>query len=109
MNLPEHVDISTDSIPQYQEFPGLRNFACRAALVGGMVSGEYHIKPLIHINISVLISIMNGVIENATFAVIDPEGILNLEWPIIMKISSILGNEVIEDSLRDIDRFLERK
>lgn len=107
MNLPEHIDVNTESIPQYQVFSGLKNLACRAVIVGGKLTNEYHVKPLKAMHPSMLANVMRGIIDEPEFMLTDPDGLLKLEWPIMMKISSIIGNEIIEDTLKEVDQFLE--
>jgi hypothetical protein len=109
LKLPEGIDIRTDSIPQYQVFTGLKNLACRAVIIGGKVTNEYHVKPLKAMNPASLATIMRGIVDESEFTLTDPDGLLKLEWPIMMKISSIIGNEIIEDTLKEVDQYLEVK
>lgn len=104
---PDEIEISSDQIPKYQEFVGLKNFACRAIIAGGKMTNEYHVKPIGRISPTSLAAVMRGIIDESEFTLTDPDNLLKLEWPIMMKVSSILGNEIIEDTLKEVDKFLE--
>ena len=103
------INLDKDCVPTYQVFSGLKNLACRAVISGGNLTNEYHIKPLVRINLSVFASIISGIVDDATLSITDPDGLLKLEWPVFMKIESVLGNEIIEDTLKKIDLYLEEQ
>lgn len=107
MNIPEEIKVTQDQIPRYHVFEGLKNFACRVIIVGDKATNEYHVKPIKQVSISNLATIMRGIIDESEFTLTDPDNLLKLEWPIMMKVSSILGNEIIEDTLKEVDKFLE--
>lgn len=109
ISMPNEIEVSSDNVPQYQVFQGLKNLACRAVIVKGKPMNEYHVKPLRNMNAASLATVMRGIVDESEFVLTDPDGLLKLEWPIMMKISSIIGNEIIEDTLKEVDKFLEGK
>lgn len=108
LELPDGIDVDAGNIPTYLVFTKLKNIACRAIIVNGKNSGMYHIKPIKMMPIPSLVTIMRGIVDDSRFDLTDPDGLLKLEWPIMMTIESILGNEIIEDTLKQVDEYLER-
>jgi hypothetical protein len=99
------VIITPDQIPEYQEYSGLKNIACRAVLSN---PGEYHVKSLcVSINTLRLIHIISGMIDETELTIIDPDNLLKLEWTVAMKVNSIFVNECIEEYLKRVDDYLE--
>jgi hypothetical protein len=94
----------------YSPIEDLKNFACRAVYVDGKSEGIYHIKVLKKdLRPSVLCAVIVGMVENASTEIIDPDGTLKLEYPISMKVESILSNEIIEDSLKEVDQIIDKE
>ena len=92
----------------YTTIPGLKNIACRIVAVNGKTNGEHHVKPIrLGLTSQKLISILSGMIEDSTVSLIDPENLLRLEYPIAIKIDSVIGAELIEDYMKDVDSYLE--
>ena len=108
LNLPGDIGIKPSQIPEYQVFTGLKNFACRGVIINQKSINEYHVKPIKQISPLTLINIMSGIIDETRFTLTDPDDLLKLEWPICMNVDSVLGNDIIEDYLKEVDDFIER-
>lgn len=106
--LSKMADVNTSKKDiKYFDLPAFRNFKCRGVLIDEKSNGEYHIKTLkSDLKPSYLCALISGTVENASLVLTDPDGTLKLEYPICMKIESILSNEIIEDSLREVDKIL---
>ncbi len=91
----------------YFNLGSFRNFSCRGVLIDDKPNCEYHIKLLRpDLKLSYLYAVILGAIENVSLEIADPDKTLNLEYPMFMKVESILSNEIIEDSLREVDNIL---
>ena len=100
MDLPEQVVFGEESIPKYVEYGFLKNFQCRN-VIG---TNEYHIK--YSGDYARLASILNGIIGEASFSILDKENLLKLEWRLAMKVDSVFANEMIETFLQKADDYL---
>ena len=107
LGLPDSIEPVEKKKIEYFELTGFKHFACRGVLIDGKPNCEYHIKTLTpDIRVSLLCALISGTVENVSLNIVDPDGVLKLEYPIWMKVESILSNEIIEDSLKDVDDLL---
>lgn len=97
--------ISKDQIPEYDLMGDLDSMACRAVLIEGKPSGEYHVKSE-KVSVTRLCSIISGMMEDTDVSIIDPDNILKLEFPICIKVNSVLVNEMIDDYMKKINKYI---
>jgi hypothetical protein len=109
LGLPEQTPELAKKNIVYAEIGGLINFACRMVIEDEKISGEYHLKCLRHgLDSRTLIAALNSIIDVDKIYYLDPDGLLKLEYPVCMQIDSIISNDIIEDSLKEVDKFLEK-
>ena len=83
-------------------------FDCRSVVVNNKPTGECHIKIKIkQENVEALINKISE-IDTADFGLIDPTGIINLEYPFYLKVSGIIAKETLFDTLSEIDKQLSK-
>lgn len=97
--------ISKDQIPEYDNIGDLSNITVRAVMVEGKPSGEYHAKSE-KISASRLCSIIRGMMEDTEARIIDPDNALKLEYPVYIKVNSVLVNEMIDDYIKKINKYI---
>lgn len=97
--------ISKDQIPEYDHIGDLNNMVVRAVMVEGKPSGEYHAKSE-RVSASRLCSIIRGMMEDTEAYIIDPDNTLKLEYPVCIKVNSVLVNELIDDYMKKINKYI---
>lgn len=107
LNLPDNVPVTKKDI-RYVYIQGLEMLKCRGVWENGKNTGEYHVRSLKVPNFYVC-NLINGTIENAVADDIDADGALHLEYPICIKVDSILSNETMEESMKEIDNILKQR
>ena len=81
-------------------------FDCRLVVLGDKPTGECHIKIKTR-NEQSLIALLRT-IDTAEFGLVDPSGILNLEYPFFLKVTGILAKEYLFDTLAEIDKKIPK-
>jgi hypothetical protein len=90
---------------QYAEME-FNAFIAREVLINGKPKGEYHVKPKDDSSIINVCKFFQTQFAGCDVGLIDPDGLLNLEYPIYILISEPMILNSVVDIFRDIDKGL---
>lgn len=98
------IEIRADGI-QYAEMD-FNLFVAREVLRDGKAIGEYHVKIKDNSSLINAVKYFKAQFSECDVGLIDPDGLLNLEYPIYILIKNRLILENVINIFRDIDKEL---
>lgn len=81
------------------------NFRAREVLVDGDPKGEYHIAP-IGMDTKVLLSFMKRRLSKYKVGIVDPSGVLNLEYPLYVMVEDEMAKACMNEIFDNFDKEL---
>jgi len=82
------------------------SFRAREVLIDGETKGEYHIAPL-KVNAKVLFSHMKRRMPQFRMGMVDPSGVLNLDYPIYLIVEDEMSKSCMFEIFEKFDREIQ--